>query len=61
MIIEEIQNQDIDQLNLLQPVDWADIRPYFYYYSSSSFCEPIKISDEKGLLIDSQPFGIIRK
>jgi GNAT superfamily N-acetyltransferase len=50
MIIEEIQNQDIDQLNLLQPVDWADIRPYFYYYSSSSFCEPIKISDEKRIV-----------
>jgi len=45
MIIEVVQNQDIDQLNLLQPADWDDIRPYFYYYSSSSFCDPIKISD----------------
>ena len=50
MIIEEIQNQDIDQLNLLQPADWDDIRPYFYYYSYSSFCEPIKISDEKRIV-----------
>ncbi len=45
MIIQELKNQDIDKLNLLQPPDWDDIRPYFYYYSSSSFCDPIKITD----------------
>lgn len=45
MIIKALQNEDIDQLNLLQPSGWDDIRPYFYYYSSSAFCEPIKISD----------------
>lgn len=45
MIIKAIQNEDIDQLNLLQPSGWDDIRPYFYYYSSSAFCNPIKISD----------------
>jgi len=50
MIIEDIQNKDIDPLNLLQPADWEDIRPYFYYYSSSPFCEPIKISDEKRIV-----------
>ncbi|MDP3469125.1 MAG: GNAT family N-acetyltransferase [Daejeonella sp.] len=50
MIIKDIQNQDIDQLNLLQPADWDDIRPYFYYYSSSSFCDPIKIVDANAIV-----------
>jgi len=45
MRINDLQNKDIDQLNLLQPADWGDIRPYFHYYSSSTFCDPIKISD----------------
>ncbi len=50
MIIKDIQNEDIDQLNLLQPSDWDDIRPYFYYYSASSFCNPIKITDANRIM-----------
>lgn len=47
MKIQAIQNQDIDILKDLQPEDWEDIRPYFYYYSASAFCAPIKISDKE--------------
>ncbi len=50
MIIKDFQNEDINQLNLLQPADWSDIRPYFDYYSSSSFCDPIKISDANRII-----------
>ena len=45
MEVHSLQNRDIDTLNELQPPNWDDIRPYFYYYTSSSFCNPIKISD----------------
>lgn len=40
-----MQNADIDQLRELQPETWTDIRPYFYYYSASHFCQPLKISE----------------
>lgn len=45
MKIQTVQNEDIDGLKDLQPEGWEDIRPYFYYYTSSSFCEPIKITE----------------
>ena len=45
MKIENIQNADIDLLKQLQPENWTDIRPYFYYYSASDFCQPLKISE----------------
>ena len=45
MKINAIENKDIDHLDDLQPAGWEDIRPYFYYYSCSDSCEPIKISD----------------
>ena len=45
MNIKAIQNRDIDLLNQLQPEGWEDIRPYFYYYISSAWCDPIKITD----------------
>lgn len=42
---EKIQNRDIDSLKDLQPEGWTDIRPFFYYYSGSSFCNPLKMTD----------------
>ena len=45
MNIETIINSDIDQLKQLQPETWTDIRPYFYYYSASAFCQPLKITE----------------
>ncbi|WP_411272930.1 GNAT family N-acetyltransferase [Daejeonella sp.] len=50
MKIEKLRNIDIDLLKKLQPKTWTDIRPYFYYYSGSSFCQPLKIS-ENGKII----------
>ncbi len=47
MKIQTLENKDIDILNELQPQGWGDIRPYFYYYSASVFCNPIKITDGK--------------
>ncbi|THU36936.1 GNAT family N-acetyltransferase [Niastella caeni] len=39
---------DIDSLPYIQPEGWPDIRPYFTYYTRSSFCFPIKIvNDDK--------------
>lgn len=46
MKIEALVNSDIDLLRQLQPEAWTDIRPYFYYYSASDFCQPLKISDD---------------
>ena len=50
MRIEELENADIDLLRQLQPETWTDIRPYFYFYSASDFCQPLKIS-ENGQII----------
>ena len=43
MEILNINNKDIELLNELQPIAWGDIKPYFQYYCSSAFCDPIKI------------------
>lgn len=43
MKIEALKNSDIDLLKQLQPETWTDIRPYFYYYSASDYCQPLKI------------------
>lgn len=45
MKTEAIKNSDIDLLRQLQPETWTDIRPYFYFYSASDFCQPLKISE----------------
>lgn len=45
MEIQNLENTDIDRLKELQPETWTDIRPYFYYYSASHFCHPLKISE----------------
>ncbi len=50
MKIQNLENSDIDLLKELQPETWTDIRPYFYYYSASDFCQPLKIS-ENGKII----------
>lgn len=50
MLVKAILNEDIDQLSFLQPEGWGDIRPYFYYYSASAFCDPIKIVDGKRII-----------
>jgi GNAT superfamily N-acetyltransferase len=45
MEVETIKIADIDLLKELQPDNWTDIRPYFYFYSASYFCQPLKISE----------------
>ncbi len=50
MKIEDIQNTDIDKLKELQPETWTDIRPYFYYYSGSDFCQALKITDNGNIV-----------
>src|SRR6476660_665890 len=45
MEIKDLENVDIDLLKALQPETWTDIRPYFYYYSASNFCRPLKICE----------------
>jgi len=50
MITKDLQNPDIDLLKELQPDNWMDIRPYFYYYSASNFRQPLKII-ENGKII----------
>lgn len=50
MQIRNLENADIDRLKELQPETWTDIRPYFYYYSASRFCQALKIS-ENGKII----------
>ncbi len=44
MSLQKIADRDIDGLKELQPEGWTDIRPYFYYYSASGFCQPLKIT-----------------
>lgn len=43
MEVQSIKNKDIEHLHEIQPIAWGDIRPYFYYYTASVFCDPIKI------------------
>lgn len=50
MKIEEVQNSDIDLLRELQPENWTDIRPHFYFYSASEFCKALKISEHGNIL-----------
>lgn len=50
MKIEEIQNSDIGLLRELQPEQWTDIRPHFYFYSASDFCKALKISEHGKIL-----------
>ncbi len=45
MKTEHIQSADIDRLKELQPETWTDIRPYFYYYNGSEYCQPLKITE----------------
>ena len=45
MIIQKLLNEDIDGLRELQPEGWTDIRQYFYYYSATEFCEPLKLTE----------------
>lgn len=45
MSIQKVLNKDIDGLRELQPEGWTDIRQYFYYYSASEFCEPLKLTE----------------
>lgn len=50
MKIESIQNADIDGLRELQPEGWTDIRPYFYFYSASDLCNPLKIVENNKIV-----------
>ncbi len=50
MGLEKIDNRDIDELKELQPEGWTDIRPYFYYYLGSEFCEALKITQGKNIM-----------
>lgn len=50
MKIEDVQNKDIDKLKELQPETWTDIRPYFYFYSGSDFCQALKITDKEKIV-----------
>ncbi len=50
MDVQDLQNADIDRLKELQPETWTDIRPYFYYYSASYFCQPLKISENNKVI-----------
>lgn len=43
MIPESVFRDEIDSLHELQPDGWPDIIPVFKFYTSSSFCFPIKI------------------
>jgi hypothetical protein len=46
MILEPVRESDIKSLHELQPADWPDIVPTFKFYTSSSFCFPIKIRSD---------------
>ncbi len=50
MEVKDLKTADIDLLRELQPDTWTDIRPYFYYYSASSFCQPLKISENNKII-----------
>ncbi len=50
MTIQNIQNSDIDRLKELQPEGWTDIRSYFYYYSASNWCNPLKIVENNKII-----------
>lgn len=50
MSLQKVDNRDIDDLIELQPEGWTDIRPYFYYYSGSEFCQALKITSENKII-----------
>lgn len=50
MDIKELKSADIDSLKELQPDTWTDIRPYFYFYSASHFCQPLKIAENNKII-----------
>jgi GNAT superfamily N-acetyltransferase len=43
---------DLKRISGLQPSDWPDIIPYFYFYIEADYCEPIKVE------IDNKIVGI---
>ncbi|HEY1009309.1 MAG: GNAT family N-acetyltransferase [Daejeonella sp.] len=50
MKTEHLQSADIDRLKELQPETWTDIRPYFYFYKGSDYCQPLKITEDKKII-----------
>jgi GNAT superfamily N-acetyltransferase len=38
------KREDLPNLSHLQPEDWQDIIPHFDFYTSSSFCHPVKMA-----------------
>jgi len=52
MQLQPFTKEDIASLSELQPQGWGDLAPVFEFYTSSSFCFPIKI------IIDNHIAGI---
>jgi GNAT superfamily N-acetyltransferase len=52
MEVQPLNDNDVNLLGDLQPGDWPDITPSFCFYTTSSFCFPIKI------IIDGKIAGI---
>lgn len=41
--MESFTKADLPLLNALQPADWPDVKPVFYWYLNSNYCYPIKL------------------
>ncbi len=52
MIIADIKQEDFEQIKLLQPKGWSDIRDSFQFYLDKDYCYPYK------LIINDQLIGL---
>lgn len=50
MDVHAFTRNDLDALAELRPDGWPDITPSFDYYIKSSFCFPVKITDNKKIV-----------
>lgn len=50
MQFQPFLKEDLVFLSDLRPEDWTDLTPPFLFYTDSSFCYPIKISDQNKIL-----------
>jgi GNAT superfamily N-acetyltransferase len=50
MKTESLNISDLKRLTDLQPSDWPDIIPYFYFYLNSDYCDPIKVEVDNSIV-----------
>jgi N-acetylglutamate synthase-like GNAT family acetyltransferase len=50
MKIEYMENNEINLIQKFQQVGWEDIEQYYQFYINSSFCHPLKLTENKEIV-----------